>query len=63
MFSDWIDNNIDQQYQSFPEFFIKEEEKRFYMRLIEEGDSDDDSVDDGYFCLVVPFDTKQVENE
>ena len=63
MFSDWIDNNIDQQYQSYPEFFIKEEEKRFYMRIIEEGDSDDDSVDNGYFCLVVPFDTKQVENE
>jgi hypothetical protein len=63
MFSDWIDNNIDQQYQSYPKFFIKEEDKRFYMRIIEEGDSDDASVDDGYFCLVVPFDTKQVESE
>ena len=36
------------------------------MRIIEEGASDDDPEDkdpedDGYYCLVVPFDTKQVE--
>ena len=61
MFSDWIDDNIEKEYQSYPEFFIKEEEKRFYMRIIEEGATDKDPEDDGYYCLVVPFDTKQVE--
>ena len=61
MFCDWIDHNIEYEYQSYPEFFIKDEEKRFYMRIIEEGASDDDPEDDGYYCLVVPFDTKQVE--
>ena len=60
-FCSWIDYNIEHEYQSYPEFFIKEEEKRFYMRIIEEGASDDDPKDDGYFCLFVPFDTKQVE--
>ena len=61
MFSDWIDHNIDHEYQSYPNFFIKDEEKRFYMRIIEDGATDKDPEDDGYYCLVVPFDTKQVE--
>ena len=61
-FCSWIDYNIEHEYQSYPEFFIKEEEKRFYMRIIEEGASDDDPEDEGYFCLFVPFDTKQVED-
>ena len=60
-FCNWIDHNIEHEYQTYPEFFIKEEEKRFYMRIIEEGASDDDPEDEGYFCLFVPFDTKQVE--
>ena len=66
MFSSWIDHNIEHEYQNYPNFFIKDDEKRFYMRIIEEGASDDDPEDDGYYCdgyycLVVPFDTKQVE--
>ena len=61
MFSDWIDHNIEHEYQSYPNFFIKDEEKRFYMRIIEDGATDKDPEDDGYYCLVVPFDTKQVE--
>ena len=61
MFSDWIDHNIEHEYQSYPNFFIKDEEKRFYMRIIEEGATDKDPEDDGYYCLVVPFDTKQIE--
>ena len=65
-FCSWIDHNIEHEYQSYPNFFIKDGEKRFYMRIIEEGASDDDPEDkdpedDGYYCLVVPFDTKQVE--
>ena len=61
MFSDWIDHNIEHEYQSYPNFFIKDEEKRFYMRIIEDGATDKDPEDDGYYCLVVPFDTKQIE--
>ena len=61
LFSDWLDHNIEHEYQSYPEFFIKEEEKRFYMRIIEEGYTDEDPEDEGYYCIVEPFETKQVE--
>ena len=62
-FCNWIDHNIEHEYQSYPNFFIKDDvnEKRFYMRIIEEGATDKDPEDDGYYCLFVPFDTKQVE--
>ena len=60
-FCSWIDYNIEHEYQSYPEFFIKEGEKRFYMGIIEEGASDDDPEDEWYCCIFVPFDTKQVE--
>ena len=61
MFSDWLDHNIEHEYQSYPEFFIKEEEKRFYMRIIEQGATDKSPADEGYYCLIVPFHTEQVE--
>jgi len=61
MFSDWIDHNVEHEYQSYPNFFIKEEEKRLYIHIQEKGYSDEDPEDDGYYCLVVPFDTKQIE--
>ena len=60
-FSGWIDDNIENEYKSYPEFFIKEEEKRFYMRIIEEGATDKDPEDGGYCCIFVPFSTSQVE--
>ena len=60
-FCSWIDHNIENEYQTYPNFFIKDGEKRFYMRIIEEGATDKDPEDDGYYCLFVPFDTKQVE--
>ena len=60
-FCNWIDHNIEHEYQSYPNFFIKDEEKRFYMKVTEHGYTDEGSEDDGYYCLVVPFDTKQVE--
>ena len=72
LFSDWLDHNIEHEYQSYPEFFLKEGEKRFYMRIIEEGASDDDPEDEGYtdedpedegyYCIVEPFETKRVED-
>jgi len=61
MFSNWLDDNIENEYKSHPEFFIKDGEKRFYMSIIEEGASDDDPEDEWYCCIFVPFDTKQVE--
>ena len=60
-FCNWIDHNIEHEYQSYPNFFIKDEEKRFYMRIIEESATDKDPEDDGYYCLFVPFDTQEVE--
>jgi len=60
-FCSWIDHNIEHEYQTYPNFFIKDGEKRFYMRIIEEGATDKDPKDDGYCCTFVPFDTKQVE--
>ena len=61
-FCSWIDYNIEHEYQSYPNFFLKEEEKRFYMRIIEEGATNKDPEDElGYCCIFVPFNTKQVE--
>ena len=64
-FCSWIDHNIEHEYQTYPNFFIKDGEKRFYMRIIEEGASDDDpdDPDDGYYCIVEPFETKRVEDD
>ena len=60
-FCSWIDHNIEHEYQSYPNLFIKEEQKRLYIHIQEKGYSYDDPEDDGYYCLVVPFDMKQVE--
>ena len=49
MFREWIDDNIENEYKSYPEFFIKDNEKRFYMRVTEQGYTDDnDGV--SYYC-------------
>ena len=61
MFSDWIDHNIEHEYQSYPNFFIKDNEKRFYMRVVEQGYTDEDLEDEGYYCIVKRFETKRVE--
>ena len=65
-FSDWLDDNIEHQYTVDPEFYLSDSvnEKRFYMRVIEKGGSDEDPdpEDEGYRCVFVPFDTKRVED-
>ena len=61
MFSDWIDHNIEYEYQSYPEFFIKDNEKRFYMMVTEQGYTDEEPDEEEYYCVVTPFDTKRVE--
>ena len=61
-FSGWIDHNIEHEYQSYPNFFIKEEEKRLYIHIQEKGYTDEDPEDEGYYCIVEPFETKRVED-
>ena len=63
-FMDWLDDNIEHEYTKDPEFYLSNSvnEKRFYMRVIEEGYTDEVPEDDGYFCIVEPFDTKRVED-
>ena len=62
--SDWLDYNIEHEYMEDPEFYLKNDvnEKRFYMRVIENGGSDEDPDDEGYHCIFVPFETKRVED-
>ena len=60
-FCNGIDDNIKQEYKSHPEFYIKDNEKRFYMRVVEQGYTDEDPEDEGYYCIVEPFETKRVE--
>ncbi|MBC8443046.1 MAG: hypothetical protein H8D80_02515 [Proteobacteria bacterium] len=64
-FMDWLDDNIEHEYTKDPEFYLSNSvnEKRFYMRVIEEGYTDEppDPEDEGYRCVFVPFDTKRIE--
>ena len=62
MFSNWLDDNIENEYKSYPEFFIKDEEKRFYIHIQEKGYTDEDPEDEGYYCIVEPFEAKRVED-
>ena len=40
-FSDWLDDNLQNEYEKDPEFYLKENEKRFYFRVIDEGYTDE----------------------
>ena len=62
-FSDWLDDNIQHEYMEDPEFYLKDDvnEKRFYMRVVEQGVTDEDPDDVGYRCVFLPFYTKRVE--
>ena len=62
--SDWLDYNIEHEYLEDPEFYLSDNvnEKRFYMRVIERGSSDEEPDDEGYRCIFVPFETKRVED-
>ena len=62
-FCDWLDNNIQEEYEKDPEFYLKENEKRFYFRVVDEGYTDEppDPEDEGYRCVFVPFENERVE--
>ena len=61
-FCNWIDHNIENEYKSHPNLFMKEEEKRLYIHIQEKGYTDEDPEDEGYYCIVEPFETKRVED-
>ena len=63
LFMYWLDDNIEHEYMKDPEFYLSNSvnEKRFYMRIIEKGVTDEVPEDKGYRCVFVPFDTKRVE--
>ena len=61
-FSGWIDHNIENEYKSHPNLFMKEEEKRLYIHIQEKGYTDEDPEDEGYYCIVEPFEAKRVED-
>ena len=52
------------EYLEDPEYYLTDDvnEKRFYMRVIERGSSDEEPDDEGYRCIFVPFETKRVED-
>ena len=33
------------------------------MRVVEQGYTDEDPEDEGYYCIVEPFETKRVEDD
>ena len=62
-FCNWLDHNIENEYKSHPNLFMKEEEKRLYIHIQEKGYTDEDPPEDaGYYCIVEPFETKRVED-
>ena len=63
-FNEYLEVNIEEQYLKNPEFYLSDDvnEKRFYMRVIERGSSDEEPDDEGYRCIFVPFETKRVED-
>ena len=61
-FCNWLDHNIENEYKSHPNLFMKEEEKRLYIHIQEKGYTDEDPEDEGYYCIVEPFETKRVED-
>ena len=57
---EWLDWNMEDQFDRHPDIFIKEEEKRLYIHIKEEGGKDKDirkelfkeNPDDEYYMLI-----------
>ena len=62
MLCDWLDWNMEQQFESHPDIFMKEEEKRLYIHINEVGSRDTQNDGDEYYMLVESFDVTQIEN-
>ena len=70
MLCEWLDWNMEQQFESHPDIFMKEEEKRLYIHIKEEGGKDRDirkelfkeNPDDEYYMLIETFDNNEIVN-
>ena len=66
----WLDWNMEQQMESHPDIFMKEEEKRLHIHIKEEGGKDKDlrkelfkeNPDDEYYMLIETFDNNEIVN-
>ena len=52
---DWIDHNVEHEFETNPDIYSKENETRLYFKVHEKNV-------DGYFCVFETFDTKKVED-
>ena len=59
---DWIDHNVKYEYITNPDIYSKEDERRLYFKIQEEGGSDRENDGDGYFCVFEKYDTRKVED-
>ena len=59
---DWIDHNVEHEYKTNPDIYSKEDERRLYFKIQEEGGSDRENDGDGYFCVFEKYDTRKVED-
>ena len=59
---EWLDWNMEQQFESHSDIFMKEEEKRLYIRINEEGGIDKENDGDEYYMLIESFDNNEIVN-
>ena len=52
---DWIDHNVEHEFETNPDIYSKENETRLYFKVHEKNV-------DGYFCVFETFDTRKVED-
>ena len=57
---DWLDWNMEQQFETHPDIFIKEEEKRLHIHIKEEGGKDKENDGDEYYMLIESFDNNEI---
>lgn len=59
---EFLDWNMEQQFESHPDIFIKEQEKRLHILIREQGskDKENDGVD--YYMLIKSFDYNEIIN-
>ena len=58
---DWIDHNVEHEFETNPDIYSKGDETRLYVKVNERGGSDQENDDDGYFCVFEKYDTRKVE--
>ena len=56
----WLESNMEEQFESHPDIFIKEEEKRLHIHIKEEGGIDKENDNDEYYMLIESFDNNEI---